>query len=403
MKVLAFVRRDTNPAISILRTLWPFRELNAHGHTCRFMDAQTMPDILTKAPEETDKLLGGYDLYVMSRILGPGPCPLQAYKDKGAKVILEVDDDLTDETRVWGLSVYLDQVVPWCDAITTSSEHLSQLMRRRYHKRTFTLPNFIDTAHFGRVSAAAERIFKGLTVGLFGTGSHWFDWEVVVDALIAIKERYPETNIIAAGCYPEYLRHVPGLQFIQGLPFDQYPALLRQADIRLIPLETDNEFNASKSPIAAIEAMAAQRPVGLFMGGAVPVCTDHPVYRELVKPDTGVLVQNNQWYEAIARLIEDVNLREALAVKGLNWVRANCDISFGYTLWEKAYGRILGGKRHGDKLASTGGDNVLTGQFGGTDAERAGKRGPERRVLGEGKARSRRKRSRPRSRSTYQH
>ena len=71
MKALAFVRRDSNAAISIIRTLWPFRELNEHGHTCRFVDAQSMPDIVRMGQKETDAKIGGYDLYVLSRVIGP--------------------------------------------------------------------------------------------------------------------------------------------------------------------------------------------------------------------------------------------------------------------------------------------------------------------------------------------
>ena len=399
MKALAFVRRDTNPAISILRTLWPFRELNRHGHTCRFVDAQTMPKLLTSTQEETDKMIGGFDLYVMSRVLGPGDCPLQDYKDKGAKVVLEVDDDLTDETRVWGLAPYLDQVASWCDAITTSSEHLSALMRKRYHKRTFTLPNFLDTSFFAKVSAEAERVFEGLTIGLLGTGTHWFDWEEVLDALIKIRVHYPKVNIIAAGCYPEYLRHVPDIQFVQGLPFDQYPALVRQVDIRLIPLAADNKFNASKSPVAAMEAMASARAVGDGVGGAVPVCSDHPVYKELVRPDTGVIVENGQWYEAIAELIEDQARRETLARMGNTWVQANCDISFGYKLWEKSYRSILGGKNNCISVSDTGNNNVLRGQFCGKNTQPARVGHSKRRVLGKSQTSGRRRRSRPRPRT----
>ena len=76
----------------------------------------------------------------------------------------------------------------------------------------------------------------------------------------------------------------------------------------------------------------------------MPVCTDLAMYRRLINKKTGVLVKNDDdWYDAVARLIEDNVLRQNLSVNGLKWVRKNRDIAQGYRQWSAAYSTIAGG------------------------------------------------------------
>jgi glycosyltransferase involved in cell wall biosynthesis len=118
--------------------------------------------------------------------------------------------------------------------------------------------------------------------------------------------------------------------------------VIRQFDVVCCALDPNDIFNKSKSAIKALEAMAAKRrlPCGKF-GGAVPVCTDMSVYRRAVNHGhNGLLVDNDQWYAALKKLVTDRSYTTRLSVQGHNWVRRNRDIAQGWKLWESTYRRM---------------------------------------------------------------
>lgn len=333
IKVLGFVRTGGSKAIGAIRTLWPLIALNERvDFECAYIESSQMQKIIAAGKVEQ---LAGYDLYVLGRLHGPvngqDPFPFVS-----GRLVYETDDDLTDEHRDFGLGQWVGETVELCDAVTVSTKHLNGVMQR-YGKPTYTIPNHLNTGWYGKVSAAAERVSDGLVIGLVGTHTHWGDWLLVLDALKRIKADYPDVTIACGGYRPPYLEGVVH-QMYAPLPFEKYPAILRQFDIRLCPLDGEDEFNLSKSPIAALEAMAATRPLGDRVGGAVALCSDHPVYRGI----NATLVSDDGWYDAIALLIEDSRRREELAVAGHKWVRKNRDMRQGVGLWARAYHTIVG-------------------------------------------------------------
>lgn len=326
-----------------MRTLWPLRELDKRKDWyCRYFSMNDMQRMMIEAGDP--RIIEGYDLYVFSRVYAPGDCPLEKEKERGAKIIFEMDDDLTDQYRDLGYGKWVTSTVDFCDAITCSTLPLGKLAEKFYGKPTFVLPNHIDTDFFTRISSQAERLFaKKLVIGLCGTRTHWADWMEVQDALIKVKETYPDVVIVCGGYQPAYLKKL-GTTFIAPMVYDAYPAMLRQFDIRLCPLEPDNLFNDSKSPISALEAMAAARPVGQQVGGCVPVCSDHAVFRGTVQHmHNGVLVKPGMWFRTLERLIQDWRLTNKLAVQGHKWVKKYRDISQGAQLWAKAYKEVING------------------------------------------------------------
>lgn len=333
IKVLGFIRTGGSRAIGAIRTLWPLIELHRRADfECTYIESSQM-DAIIKA-DRVDQLIG-YDLYVLGRLHGPvngqDPFPFVS-----GKLVYETDDDLTDEHRDFGVGQWVGETVALCDAVTTSTKHLSIVMQR-YGKPTYTLPNYLNTGWYGKVSADAERINDSLTIGLIGTRTHWGDWLIVLDALKRIKADYPQVTIACGGYRPPYLEDVVDVMYAP-LPFEQYPAMLRQVDVRLCPLDSEDKFNLSKSPIAALEAMAATRPLGDKVGGAVALCSHHPVFKGV--PTT--LVQDGGWYDAIAALIEDTRRRHEIAISGHKWVRKHRDVRQGAKLWARAYHEIVG-------------------------------------------------------------
>ena len=143
--------------------------------------------------------------------------------------------------------------------------------------------------------------------------------------------------MVTAGYRPPYFDIFEGMEFLEQVQFELYPAILRQMTIRLCPLDTNDQFNASKSAISALEAMAAARPVGNKIGGAIPICSDSKQFRRVIQNrHNGLVVKNNDWFSAIAEIIEDPVLRQKLAVRGHKWVKKNRDIADA-SEFEKAY------------------------------------------------------------------
>jgi len=159
---------------------------------------------------------------------------------------------------------------------------------------------------------------KPLTVGLVGGASHLSDWRQVKEPLEKILKRY-DVRLVVGGYFPGYLRELP-VEFIPWRPYHEYPETIREIDILLCPLD-DDEYNNYKSGIKAVEGMSQ---------GAVPVCSDHPIYQRVVTHrKNGLLV--GDWEEAISLLIENEKLRLRLSVNGQRWAykHRNIDTRIG--------------------------------------------------------------------------
>jgi glycosyltransferase involved in cell wall biosynthesis len=202
------------------------------------------------------------------------------------------------------------------------------------------LPNHVDFGWFGQQSLLAERQVEGLTIGVLGTRTHYFDWIYLEEVFGRISREYDDVTILCAGFQPDYLEDY---RCLSGVPYRYYPQLMRQFDIVCCALDPDDVFNLSKSSIKALESMASARRLSSGkIGGAVAVCTDMTLYRRTVNHmHNGLLVDNEDWYEALKMLIEDERTRNRIAYVGHRWVEKNRDIKQGYRLWKNAYLRLL--------------------------------------------------------------
>ena len=345
MKVLVFAKLQGNAGMSTIRTLWPMRELNKiDGFECSYLSVQ---QLLQMIQEQKTEQIENFDLYVLSRLHAPtekGNKPFEKLRARGAKFIYETDDDLCGDYRDYGVAEWVKDTVSFCDAVTVSTPPLKHVMAR-HGKPVYVLKNFIDTGFYGAMSMEAKRQTDNLTIGLVGTSTHWPDWMQVVEPLKRIKTDYPHVRVCCVAYRPEYLKGVTDL-FFGGLPFDLYPALLRQIDIRLCPLDTSDGFNRSKSSVAALEAMAAARPLGKRVGGAIPICSGNglKVYKDAIRHGhNGLLVKDGDWYSAIASVVDNAPYRRRLAMNGSRWVRRYRDIKVGAPLWGEVYREVVNG------------------------------------------------------------
>ena len=268
-----------------------------------------------------------YDAYVVHRCPRP-PMPemLARIKDKGKKIIWDLDDDYW-RVPTWNPAhKYQDmKTLDWlrenADRILVSTEPLAQAVNRP--EKTTILPNLVDRSSWPRVERKPNDPLRILWAGSI---HHAKDIEEVVPAVIRLIEEYRQRVLFLFwGDLPDALSEIVHVRYshltmqvpadlyrgclglIQSVPTPQYPetAVTIQPDIGLAPLSDDN-FNHSKSNLKYLD---------YAMMGCPGIYTDQPPYSCVKHGETGLLVppgDSEGWYEAVKTLIEDDVKRDGM-------------------------------------------------------------------------------------------
>jgi len=290
----------------------------------------------------------GMDMYVLPRLHETnGFIGFRDYVHSwGGKIVYDTDDDLTDDYRRIGDGERVRHTAKHSDHVTVSTPYLAARMQPIIGYTPSVLPNHIDFPWFRDTSMKAERNKPNFTVGFVGTSTHYNDWKYPVDALVKLAEKHPNIIIGVAGYVPDYLQGIRNGMAIEPVPYSTYPCVIRQFDVVCCSLDPYDEFNKCKSAIKAIESMAAGRKLNNGrVGGAVPVCTDMPVYRRVVNNrNNGILVDNDEWFAALDRLVTDRAFYNKLSERGHKWVAKNRDMNLtGWRKWAAVYRRVIHG------------------------------------------------------------
>jgi glycosyltransferase involved in cell wall biosynthesis len=267
-------------------------------------------------------------------------------------IVLEYDDDYFTGSRDLGYDYQelLHRLLNEVDAVTVSTPYIRDLIHRYAPGiPVYVLPNLVNWEEWQGWDRWDHWPEGQIVLGLTGSSTHYFDWHVLGKVLPRVLAEHENVSLLMAGFEPDYLENLkvdfPERVVINtGVPYEQYPGLVRQADIVLCPVLPDDEFNLSKSAIKAIEGMAASRVLSDGKsGGAVPITSDLPYYRKVTGGDKrGLTVEHIEeaWYAAITKMVEDNKLRERLARKGHVWVHNHRSIERKWSLWLDAYREI---------------------------------------------------------------
>jgi len=266
---------------------------------------------------------------------------LKLSQSRGVKFVFDCDDDLSNEYKSVidkEASKLMFELLHSCNALTVSTPYL----RAFYGKEpAFVLPNHINSKDWEPFLDVRKD--ETLTIGITGSATHVDDWKQLSKPLHEIANDYKHVNFFIGGFVPEYLKDLPRVTYYEGfLPYDKYPGAIRQIDIGLAALDGSETFNLGKSGIKAIEYMASVRRVGKTrMGGAIPVVSNHSVYRRVIRNRVnGMLVDRDNWYNILSELIEDEQLRNKLSVQGYKWVLKNRSTNVCVRQWISAYHKI---------------------------------------------------------------
>lgn len=299
-----------------------------------------------------------YDAYILHR------CPvensiffMQTIQKNGKKFVLEIDDDIfnipewmpSDEYKnpKWSLK----RAVDMCDEIWAATPTLAATFNKP--EKTYVLPNLVDCNSFLESQPHTDQI------RILWMGSMWHDRDIdqLTNPVIRIiKEFGDKVQFLFWGCLPtafaDYNR-IPGqnmavltqkkdfgasLIYLEGLPFKfYYDRLIKLGPcIGLAPLY-DCTFNDSKSNLKYLE---------YTMAGAATIACDLLPYKCIENEVDGLLVEphdENGWYEAIKRMIEDNDLRNKLVSNAQSKVRElySWHSKEKRDLWVNAFERLV--------------------------------------------------------------
>lgn len=314
-RVLTLVGSDNGS--TLWRTFQPAAELQRQGY-CVEWDYSSADGVMAAIAAKQIEAVVLARLAWATDQLANRDTFIEMFHQMGVAVFYECDDDqwlsidehLTDEQDREMLA--RDQAsihtLRRCDGVTVSTQRLATIVRTLTDRPVAVVPNLIDLAWFRAVQAQAVRVARGLTIGWYGSKRQDDDLEPLGRAWERIAVRYPKVNFVIAGhVSPVIAERVPAerLTVIPYLPLDSYPLGLVNIDIGCASV-ANNRFNRAKSIIKALEYGSR---------GRTAVVATPTLYREIIRDgDTGYLAETaDEWETALAKLIEDVALRRALA------------------------------------------------------------------------------------------
>jgi 2-polyprenyl-3-methyl-5-hydroxy-6-metoxy-1,4-benzoquinol methylase len=232
---------------------------------------------------------------------------MEALVAKGWTLVGEIDDDPHHWPQYVESDFYAFRGV---HAVTVSTEHLAGIIRK-FNSNVQVFENAVlSIPHREESKNQKLRIF-------FGALNRKADWlpiiEGVKQAALENKDAI-EFVVVHDKEFHDALPETVAKTFLPTLGIDKYTEVLATCDIALLPLN-DTPFNRCKSDIKLIECASAQ----------VAVICSKTVYATKPEHQEFVVFANTQeeWKEAITKLVKDSALRQTNVAKALAYVKAS--------------------------------------------------------------------------------
>jgi len=219
------------------------------------------------------------------------------------------------------------------DMVSTTTPILQENFLK-INKNTVVLPNLVDFDLYPQV----ECVKKEVRIGWQGGNSHYEDLFMVSKAIKKIIKKYKNVKFVFFGdmSIAGLFKDVPKdrIEWHNWVKYVAYPYKLAtlNLDIGLCPV-IDNEFNRSKSAIKYLEYSVMKIPT---------IASNVPPYSPVIKDkNVGLLVNDDQWFQAMEQLVKDKELRLKLGKNAYDNVYENYNIDKEIHLWANAYEKLL--------------------------------------------------------------
>ncbi|MCV6639021.1 glycosyltransferase [Candidatus Albibeggiatoa sp. nov. NOAA] len=249
-------------------------------------------------------------------------------RKQNIKLVYETDDDLYNIFKKPDMHGNyakdavdaLEVVTRDADLVVASSPKLQQQIREM-NQNTLCVPNSLDEQIWlaqdnGQFVQPRPQSSDGkIHILYMGTKTHTEDLMLVKAAYQKIKAEYGEkVSLDVIGGVPDGMQIFADNLISKATDsnLDDYPTFVQWMrdnnhwHFGIIPL-TNNNFNEKKTYIKFLDYAAL---------GVPAICSDIDPYNEIVRDgENGLIVKNNTdaWYQAIKRMIDQVELREQLA------------------------------------------------------------------------------------------
>lgn len=246
-----------------------------------------------------------YQRFVLQRV--PHDPSVEAFvreaRSRGKQVVVDVDDLVIHERygpelpilrgySELGRELYVQQlrrigqVLELVDRATAATATLAGELRRCFpHLQVEVVKNVASRAMVERSDAARAAVPDvaedgTVTFGYFaGTRTHDADLATIAPALAALFAARSQVRVLLVGEVAVPAELAPFADRIErrpAVPWPELPALLRRADVHLVPL-VDALFTACKSELKWVEAALVGRPVIAAAVGPYRDCVQHGV------------------------------------------------------------------------------------------------------------------------------
>lgn len=324
---------------------------------------QTSISLDSKTPENKSLAAQNADVVVFHRPDDPRKLELaKLLKQQGKKIVFDNDDTYREDSVV-KLNEFLDnelyrvrfdeknkvinEFIKMADLVTCSTECLAEEYREISPDNVVVLPNCIDPFYFEEpLRNEGDKVRIGV-VGSIGVTDDLWEFEKIIPPLLnrddielvffSLGEK--GINKMVDEIYDEEYKFLDKLQKANNViwqPFvdmqDYYDTLNElRLDIMLIP-RADNYFNRCKSNLKFLEASMFEIPVIAqgFKDGKSP-------YQVNPEDAKHMIIVDDNWQEAIEKLVKDKELRREMGRKAREYVINNYDIEKNAHKWEEAY------------------------------------------------------------------
>lgn len=205
-------------------------------------------------------------------------------------------------------SAAMTAIARMADLVTTPSQVLAAKYRTAGAHRVVVIENYLDRDMFG---FGTQSKHEGLVIGWVANLEHAADLSrlKIVDALTRLLDVHSNLRVLSVG-----IRLPLRSDRYEHIPFVQHEDLLKvigRIDIGIAPL-ADTPFNRSRSNVKLKEYGAGRAawlasPVGPYLG--------------LGAAEGGLLVGDDDWFEALDELVRSPVKRRRLARRALKWAK----------------------------------------------------------------------------------
>lgn len=279
-----------------------------------------------------------YDMVVIHREAFPFFCPRveRMVLRRHSRVVFSLDDAIyaghRDTPNKKYPLIYKLKYGPGVNEVLAKSAHVIAGSRtlaehaRQFNPQVSVIPTVVDTNRYAYRAPSAP--CEPVTIGWMGTRStspYLFD---IAAVLRQLGEVFREKIRFRMYGDPQLQLPVPNCE---ARPFSLESELedLRSIDIGIMPLP-DNEWTRGKCAFKAIQYMALGIPT---------VSSPVGMASEIIKHNVNGLLASTSadWFEALARMIRDADLRRRLAEEG----RKTIEAYYSLGVWAPRFGDLL--------------------------------------------------------------